>query len=97
MKVYSDEHIERWAHVYVQRRVKRFHITLDQFLAQPEQMLARVDRFESAERGAPEPVEHHRERRAGFQLRQRGELLIQKLWHGSRRRNRADAPLPSRR
>lgn len=94
---YPDAFVEHWADVYIARRVKRWHITLDQFLAAPREMLARVERFEAAERAAPEPVVYVRQLRHESRLRQRGAQLIQKLWHGSRRRNRADAPLPSRR
>jgi len=97
MNRYPDETLNYWADIYVARKVKSHGISLEAFLAYPHQMLARVERAEAAARLLARPIQHRAERRADNQLRQRGQLLMQKLWHGSRRRNRADAPLPSRR
>lgn len=97
MNRYPDETLNHWADIYVERKVKSHGISLEAFLAYPHQMLARVDRAEAFARRLNEPKQHRQERRADHSLRQRGQQLIQKLWHGSRRRNRADAPLPSRR
>lgn len=99
MNRYPDETLNHWADIYVARGVRKFGISLEAFLAYPHQMIARIDRMEVAAKAATahEPPLHRCERRAEHQLRQRGQLLMQKLWHGSRRRNRADAPLPSRR
>ena len=94
---YPDETLNHWADIYVARKVRKHGISLEAFLAYPHQMLARVDRAESAARVLIRPVQHRSERRADHSLRRRGQILIQKLWHGSRKRNRADAPLPSRR
>jgi len=94
---YPDETLNHWADIYVARQVRKHGISLEAFLAYPHQMLARVDRAESSVRVVDEPHQHRCDRRAEHSLRQRGSQLIQKLWHGSRRRNRADAPLPSRR
>lgn len=94
---YPDEYLNHWADVYVDRKLKRRGITLEQFLVAPHQMLARVTRMEAADHTAREPIQPRCQRRAEASLRQRGPVLMQKLWHGSRRRNRADAPLPSRR
>lgn len=96
MHRYPDETLNHWADIYVARQVRKHGISLEAFLAYPHQMLARVER---AEKGGAvsEPRQHRHERRAQNSLRQRGQLLMQKLWHGSRKRNRADAPLPSRR
>lgn len=94
---YPDETLNHWADVYVTRNVRSHGISLEAFLAYPQQMLARVDRIEKSARAIAEPHQHRHERRADNQVRQRGQLLMQKLWHGSRKRNRADAPLPSRR
>lgn len=97
MNRYPDETLNHWADVFVARGVRKHGISLDAFLAYPHQMLARVERAETAACVPCDPVVHRCELRAEHQLRRRGQLLMQKLWHGSRRLNRADAPLPSRR
>jgi len=97
MHRHTDEHLNHWADIYVERGIKAHGISLDAFLAYPHQMLARIDRIESTARKLSEPHQHRHERRADNQVRQRGQLLMQKLWHGSRKRNRANAPLPSKR
>ncbi|MBN8714400.1 MAG: hypothetical protein J0H50_10585 [Xanthomonadales bacterium] len=94
-KRYPDETLNHWADIYVARNVRGHGISLEAFLAYPHQMLDRVERIEARE--FPEPKLHRCERRMEHSMRQRGAILIQKLWHGSRKRNRADAPLPSRR
>jgi hypothetical protein len=94
---YPDETLNHWSDIYVARRVRQRGISLESFLAYPHQMLARVDRMDAHARQLAEPRQHKLERRAEQSLRLRGQVLVQKLWHGSRRRNRADAPLPSRR
>ncbi|MGB3749417.1 MAG: hypothetical protein WA961_14555 [Rhodanobacter sp.] len=93
---YPDETLNHWADIYVARGVRKHGISLDAFLAYPHQMLARVERA-GRQAEVVEPHQHRQQRRADNQLRQRGQQLVMKLWHGSRRRNRADAPLPSRR
>lgn len=99
MHRYPNETLNHWADIYVARGMRGYGISLEAFLAYPHQILTRIDRIDAtaAAIAAREPLQHRRERRADHQLRQRGQLLMQKLWHGSRRRNRADAPLPSRR
>jgi len=94
-RIYGDAYLNHWADVYVQRRVKRFGITLDQFLAQPEQMLNRVARFEAAEHAQQEPTMHRQERRQDALLRQRGEQLMVKRWKGSRHGLHRDKPHPN--
>ncbi|MEW5833619.1 MAG: hypothetical protein AB1832_01025 [Pseudomonadota bacterium] len=97
MPHFTDEHLNHWSDIYVARRVRSHGITLEAFLTYPREMLARVDRLEGRAGEDPEPHQHRCDRKAIATLRQRGNVLVQKLWHGSRRRNRADAPLPSRR
>lgn len=98
MRHYPDGYLEYWGDIFVSRKLFHQGLTFEQFLVAPADMLARVARVE-ARKHLPhaEPIMHKVERTADHQLRQRGPVLIQKLWHGSRRRNRADAPLPSRR
>lgn len=49
-------------------------------------------------RQCSEEITRHRcDRRVIAASYQRGDLLVVKLYHGCRRRNRADAPLSSRR
>ncbi|MGN6229149.1 MAG: hypothetical protein ACTHNM_17120 [Dyella sp.] len=97
MHRHTDEHLNHWADIYVARNVRKHGISLEAFLAYPHDMLARVDRLEGKAGADPEPHQHRCDRKAIATVRQRGNVLVQKLWHGSRRRNRADAPLPSRR
>lgn len=94
---YADETLNYWADIYVARQVRAHGISLEAFLAYPRQMLARVERAEIVAKIPLQPVQHRCDRRRELAVRGRGQILIQKLWHGSRRRNRADAPLPSRR
>ncbi|WP_430391103.1 hypothetical protein [Dyella sp. 20L07] len=93
-RTYDDAYLNHWSDVFVARRAKRFGITLEMFLAQPEQMLNRLDRFEAAERTKQEPRPHRLERLNDAALHQRGDLLVTKIWQGSRRRPRHDKPLP---
>lgn len=99
MRHYPDGYLEYWGDIFVSRQLFHQGLTFEQFLVAPADMLARVERAQAhAVRTADDDaIMHRQERRELHQLRQRGPLLIQKLWHGSRRRNRADAPLPSRR
>lgn len=96
MNCYPDETLNHWADVYVSRRVRGYGISLEAFLAYPQQMLARIERVDNAAKPVNAPVPPRRALRAEHELRQRGQVLMQKLWHGSRRRG-GDAPLSSRR
>lgn len=97
MRTWPDDYLNHWADVYVARGVRRYRITLEQFLARPEQMLVRVERFETANRLAAEPRQHRAERREDMLGQQRGDLLVQKLWHGASSRGRRDMPVWCRR
>lgn len=92
-----DETLNYWCDVYVSRRLKDQGVALEPFLRDPRAVLARLDRLAAVDRDAQYGAVHARERRQANRVRQRGPVVVQKLWHGSRKRNRADAPLPSRR
>jgi hypothetical protein len=94
MRTYSDEYLNYQADRYVASGARRHGITLEQFLAYPERMLALVERFRAAEAAAPEPQD--RPEPVDQVVCQRGDQLVQKLWHGSRHRGRSDSPFFTR-
>jgi hypothetical protein len=91
-----DATLNYWADVFVARKVARQGIDLEQFLRDPHAVLRRLDRLAAAGNGG---VDHRPVRaiREDLRARRRGNVAIVKLWHGSRKRNRADLPLTTRR
>lgn len=105
---YPDEYIDYWSDVFIERGLWNHGITLERFLVNPRPILERIGRIEAAaesragdgiEPGAQfdRPPQHKREVRRENRCWLRGAVVIQKLWHTDRRRNRTNSPLPGRR
>lgn len=92
---YPDAYLDHYAELYVQRGAKRYGITLDQFLAQPEAILRRLDRLQAAAAHEQTPKQHRQERREENLVQQRGAVMLFKIWRGSRNGNRRNKPLPT--